>query len=546
MGALKRTKSLGSSRILIVVLFGLGNYGEAAITVDPNNTGANDVVSDPSGTATPIGNPLPDPWKLGVDLAIGKSAEGELLIDLGSDVVGGGNSYLGYDSDSLGTATINGTGASWNNTAGLFVGYFGEGLLNVLDGATLGSLNGTIGRFASSTGSVNVDGIGSNWSNTGGLTIGEIGNGNLSITGGAATQSNTGRIAVWPNSTSTVVVSGLSSQWSTGSLSVGIEGKGTIQISDGGVLTSTEAYFGTDSAGNGAIQVEGNGSNWNNTGDIFLGMTNFTSSSGSLEVFNGGSASNVSASIGHGRLANSRVLVEGSGSNWTNSNSLVVGQAGQGTLSIEGGGRVTSASGVIGFEADSVGLVEIQGNDSNWNNTGNLTVGGSGAGTLQITESGIVIVDGAMGIGTSGLINMATNGMLALPGDADDSLNQFLDLMTGTDSIQYWDVSLLDWVPITSGTTGVDYTLEYNSTGELAGYTLLTVLTQVMPGDFTQDAQVDGRDFLAWQRNPGVGNLADWQANYGTFITSTTTGIPEPSAVILVSCCVGLITCLRC
>lgn len=35
------------------------------------------------------------------------------------------------------------------------------------------------------------------------------------------------------------------------------------------------------------------------------------------------------------------------------------------------------------------------------------------------------------------------------------------------------------------------------------------------PGDFDFDGDVDGRDFLIWQRNPSVGDLADWQANYG-------------------------------
>lgn len=35
-------------------------------------------------------------------------------------------------------------------------------------------------------------------------------------------------------------------------------------------------------------------------------------------------------------------------------------------------------------------------------------------------------------------------------------------------------------------------------------------------GDFDEDGDVDGRDFLTWQRNPSVGNLADWQDNYGS------------------------------
>ena len=37
----------------------------------------------------------------------------------------------------------------------------------------------------------------------------------------------------------------------------------------------------------------------------------------------------------------------------------------------------------------------------------------------------------------------------------------------------------------------------------------------------SSDGDVDGRDFLIWQRNTSTapastGNLADWQANYGT------------------------------
>lgn len=56
-------------------------------------------------------------------------------------------------------------------------------------------------------------------------------------------------------------------------------------------------------------------------------------------------------------------------------------------------------------------------------------------------------------------------------------------------------------------------------------------------GDFDNDGDVDGRDFLIWQRNPGVGDLADWQAGYGTAalaqIHSPAEGgspMPEPSA----------------
>jgi hypothetical protein len=38
----------------------------------------------------------------------------------------------------------------------------------------------------------------------------------------------------------------------------------------------------------------------------------------------------------------------------------------------------------------------------------------------------------------------------------------------------------------------------------------------LLAGDFDQDSDVDGRDFLIWQRNQNIGNLSDWQQNYGS------------------------------
>jgi hypothetical protein len=53
-----------------------------------------------------------------------------------------------------------------------------------------------------------------------------------------------------------------------------------------------------------------------------------------------------------------------------------------------------------------------------------------------------------------------------------------------------------------------------------------------VPGDFNGDGYVDGRDFLVWQQNPAIGNLADWQANYGVELMATAASavspVPEP------------------
>lgn len=74
---------------------------------------------------------------------------------------------------------------------------------------------------------------------------------------------------------------------------------------------------------------------------------------------------------------------------------------------------------------------------------------------------------------------MATYRMLALKGEADGSVLDFLDLVEGTDAIGYWDTSLPGSAPITTATEGIDYTLDYLTEGDLDGYTALTVFTPV-------------------------------------------------------------------
>jgi hypothetical protein len=64
-----------------------------------------------------------------------------------------------------------------------------------------------------------------------------------------------------------------------------------------------------------------------------------------------------------------------------------------------------------------------------------------------------------------------------------------------------------------------------------------------LPGDFDGDGQIDGWDYLAWQRDSTVGDLADWQASYsqGTAFSSSLV-VPEPSAfaVLLISAGIAL------
>ena len=62
----------------------------------------------------------------------------------------------------------------------------------------------------------------------------------------------------------------------------------------------------------------------------------------------------------------------------------------------------------------------------------------------------------------------------------------------------------------------------------------------LVPGDFDFDRDVDGRDFLAWQRNPNVGNLVDWQTNYGAPPLTASVSVSEPATAWLCLAVFGL------
>lgn len=216
------------------------------------------------------------------------------------------------------------------------------------------------------------------------------------------------------------------------------------------------------------------------------------------------------------------------------------------------GGYVYSRTGYISASSTASGSVTVTGPDSQWVNATSLYVAQSGEGRLTIANSGLVRVGGILGVfGSKGAVNLATGGMLALSGDADDSLSQFLGLVQGTDAIRYWNDTLAAWAPLTSATFGVDYTLEYQITGDLAGYTLLTVGTlPVLDGDFNVDGVVDAADYTVWRDGlDTIYTQADydlWKANFGNTYPEfpaaalAPNSVPEPSTVWLGALCVAV------
>lgn len=126
------------------------------------------------------------------DLGAGHVATGTLVIKNGARVHSS-NAILGSVMGSSGTATISGAGSQWTNDT-LYVGYEGDGILNIVNGGTVTtSGNGFIsydGLSASPVEAVRMDGAGSMWSSGGAIYVGGTFQGRrasamASITGGA-------------------------------------------------------------------------------------------------------------------------------------------------------------------------------------------------------------------------------------------------------------------------------------------------------------------------------------------------------------------------
>ncbi len=572
-----------------------------------------------SGDVSPFSPPT---WTSSTFATIGKNSYGSLDITGGSDVLDD-RGFIGSSSGGTGEVTVDGAGSTWTNNSWLHVGSSGNGTLDIINGGEVSGGVGSIGHEFGSTGEVTVDGIGSTWTNTYNLDVGSEGSGTLNITdGGAVTverdtwvtsspgssgtinfdngtlttgsllcvfddltgtgtintgglvsdvdlvfdathglsktfnindnpgqnitvnlnvdgsgsmgagydgagsmsisdgiviESTDGYIGQKPGSTGLVTVDGPGSTWTSGlRLFVGRWGNGTLNITDGGQVNNSIGWIGVFSGTTSEATVDGTGSTWTNT----IGLDVGTFGSGTLNITNGGTVSSASSNLGVLDSNSTGIAtVNGAGSTWTNSENLIVGLQGDGTLNITDGGAVSNDSiGAIGVQPGATGEVTVDGDGSTWTSGTELYVGYESSGTLNITDGGLVSVAGDLTIDLdedgNGFINMDTGGMLALFGDADDSLVSYKGLIDGTDAIRYWDYSISDWADITGATYGRDYTLNYLSGGALSGYTLLTVGPGT-PGDANGDGVVNDADAAIvaanWQKSssgaPGDANL---------------------------------------
>ena len=366
-------------------------------------------------------------WTYGSGIYVGYLGAGTISITNGGTLVSqyASSTCIGFDGGASGVVHVDGVGSTWTSSDAVYVGggpnsfsggSIGSGTLLITGGGRVSDTAGNIGN--DSVGVVTVDGAGSTWVNTNDLAIGNSGTGMLSITNGGSVSSRSGSIGTDFWSSGVVAVAGTGSIWTTGTLFLGGDqtnlagrtpGSARVSIAQGGVVNSSNGYIA------GVVTVDGIGSTWTNSGNLFVG----NSGGGTLSITGGGRVSSNNSYLGYYATTSfsstGLLALDGAGSTWTNSGNLYVGNSGSGTLSVTNGGTaVSDASAYIGYRSGSTGLVTVDGAGSNWINAGAVYVGNSGGGTLSITNGGSVAASGETWVGTyvgcTGSINFGSNG----------------------------------------------------------------------------------------------------------------------------------------
>ena len=214
--------------------------------------------------------------------------------------------------------------------------------------------------------------------------------GHLEIRSGGIVRSLAGsQIGVNASSEGSVLVTGNGSQWIDSSIcDIGVSGKGTITIEQGGSFNGKTVVIGSESTqAEGSITVTGVGSNFTTSASFSIGLLGM----GTFNVTNGALAiSQAETSLGVNEQAEGYVNVDGMGTVWITFDTLYIGYEGSGGLVVSNGGDVLSSNATISETPTGIGSTQVDGDSSKWTITGNFHVGKAGVGFVQLLNGGVL------------------------------------------------------------------------------------------------------------------------------------------------------------
>jgi T5SS/PEP-CTERM-associated repeat protein len=358
-----------------------------------------------------------------IELRVGWSGSGNMLVVTNGGQFKGYYAYLGHNACSNNSALVTGPGSGFAVNCYVYIGNQGhDNTFTVANGGTVSDKFCYISYAAgSSNNAVLVTGTNSTWQNSYGVVVGfdggagslTISNGATMSSGGAWTPSHNGIIGYnLTSSNNRAVITGSNSVWSCAEdVYVGIDGPAnSLVINNGGRVINREGLVGLDSGSDrNSVLVTGTNSVWTNSSYLYLGNYGV---SNSLMISSGGRVTDTDGLIGfYSNSSNNWVLVTGGGSVWSNTGALKIGYGGIGnSLVISNKARVISNFGIVGqMPGSDDNRVLVAGTNSVWADSYHIHVGDYGSGnSLVITNGGRVSADwGLLGNDTNSVNNQA-------------------------------------------------------------------------------------------------------------------------------------------
>ncbi|QDT00692.1 hypothetical protein [Adhaeretor mobilis] len=512
---------LGPERGLLVISDTSRNgYNHDTVNVDSSIL----VGSSVHGTLVVTGS---DAQLTGNLFKIGNGAPGLFLVSDGASVVTGedeGESRIGGDPVvGTGQAVISDSGSNWTHYD-LKVTALGE--LEVKDGASVDTTN-----FANNTGPVTVTGAGSVW-NVGGMA--------LSTESASVIVADGGQVNVMGEFYLPFL----------GGEPILYENQG-VRLLTAGSLTIRGGTFSTNYFTNfdpGILNFEYGTLNLSDSG-LVIGAAGLM---GDAVNIDSDSAINLSDDVTVEAGASLTVAGTLSSASLNNNGNLTLIDTTLDQPVTSPAGSVMNVIGDVTFNGPVSGAGDIFGSGTPLFN-GGYSPGDSPA-VVEIEHDIIFGAANTLTIELAGLLEgeydaLQIGGDATLAGELDveliggfelDPHQEFLILnVAGERTGQFIDLEEGDNVGMFGEFGGVgnfgDTPLFISYEGG-DGNDVVLYTTPTLEGDFDADGDVDGSDFLAWQRTDGTpAGLSGWQMNYGTLSSAAAaaTSVPEPSSFLL-------------
>jgi len=295
------------------------------------------------------------------------------------------------------------------------------------------------------------------------FAVGQQGNGTLDIkNGGRITSVTSANLEVGQSlgSLGSVRISGAGSllDMPNGDAIIGKEGYGTFTVENGARAYHERAFVGgsefINNPGIGTATVTGSGSRWDIERDFTIGNSG---SSGELWIQSGGQVRSNLDGFGGSVVGNQNstglVVVEGQGSLWQDfsSDGLAIGSGGSGTVLVRAGAKVTTQRLFIGnqvSESFGNGLITIDGLGSQWT-TSHLSVGGfEGTGQILLTNGAKLINNNQFGGNTILGNSTGSFGRLVVDGITTQWIDNSQEIVIGERG--FGEVAILNGAAVTN------------------------------------------------------------------------------------------------